>query len=734
MTVAGSIGSVQLSVGMRVEYQDASWQVTYLDGMQVRIVHISGKTETLPFHHFVSLPSVQRLSEQRAKERPASLSHQLDALFDSLDPTLKTSALDRLADIHEAITGYRSGSSVKSEPHEPRPEYDPASTTETQRLEAKSLELQAAGKKMSARTLRFQRDQYQERGLLALVDARQLRAKLPLGKHREEVVVAVNSVLNDATDASTVTKKKHVADVQRLLKPDLKAGKPRVQTGVPSYSSISRLIDQLNRNKYTYSSAKLRRSIAGRPQRMYQMLTPTRVGEYVVIDASTYDVWGFDSLTGKKVRHRLVVAIDVFSRCVLSARFFENDPKGIDVTFMLHDIIVPKLAPLDWPEDARLPFIGIPEALILRLHDLPEDGQLKAIPFARPDNLMIDNGKIFVSNVFESACERLGISLIVARPYTGNDKAHVERFFETARDGFCVHLPGYTGNNPMNKGANPEEDAYFFRDEMEREFHLWLSQIYHLRPHAGLNAHDVPATSARATPLEAFMAGVSASGHLHIPTDADLYQQLLETEWRHIHSYGVEFCGIYYDAPELLELRNTVCPYSLKKGGQWPFKIDRRDLRYLHFKHPTTGQWIRLKRRDAKAADLPFSGVHLERARESVIADGRSPRSRKLVAEALESLLNDQYYQVSQNRAQRQKEIKGLHQLEQALEDQARAGQREPAYQPMALAQEQRTPDVQEPRLRPGEGFGNVDDLPVDAAQAFSRGTPSFWDTEDEET
>ena len=47
MTLDESTGSVQLSVGMRVEYQDASWQVTYLDGMQVRIVHTSGKTVCL---------------------------------------------------------------------------------------------------------------------------------------------------------------------------------------------------------------------------------------------------------------------------------------------------------------------------------------------------------------------------------------------------------------------------------------------------------------------------------------------------------------------------------------------------------------------------------------------------------------------------------------------------------------------------------------------------------------
>jgi len=722
------LGGLRLSIGMRVEYQEAHWQVVHLDGMQVRIANISGKTETLPFHEFVSLPSMQRLREQRDQTRPASLAHHLDALFDSLDPAIQAPALERLQHIHEAVTGYRSGSVDQAESDEPHPEYNPSSTTETSRLEAKAQELTASGTKISARTLRAQRDQYQERGLLALVDARQLRTKLPYGKHSTAVITAANTVINAATDASTVTRQKHVAEVHKLLKTSPETN----GLSIPSYSSVSRLLDTLSRNKYTYSSAKLRRSIAGRPQRMYQMLTPTRVGEYVVIDASTYDVWAFDSITGKKVRHRLVVAIDVFSRCILSARFFENDPEGIDVTFMLHDIIVPKAAPEGWPEDARLPYIGIPEELIIELHDLPEDGRLKAIPFAQPDNLVVDNGKIFLSNVFKSACERLGISLIFARPYTGNDKSHVERFFETARDGFCIHLPGYTGNNPMNRGKDPEADAYFFRDELEQEFHLWLSKVYHVRPHAGLKAHGVPASKASATPLEAFLAGVSAAGHLHIPTTEDLYQQLLATEWRQIHSYGVEINGIYYDAPELMELRNTACPYSLKKNGAWPFKVDPRDLRYLHFRHPVSETWIRLTRRDAKAADLPFSGVHLERARELLVATGRSVRSRKQMSAALEALLNDQTFQVATNRAQRQKEVKGMHRLEQALEDQARAGKGS-VPQAMALADPVPTPEIQPPRLRPGEGFGTVDDLPFSAAQAFGTGATSFWEMEDEE-
>ena len=711
---------------MRVGYQGGSWQVTEIDGFQVRLANTNGQTEVLPFFQFVTLPSVQRLADERQTQAQGatSLGEHLDAYFTTLSEPLKASATERLAHLREAITGYRAGEVSRAEAHEPRPGYDSDATTQKQRFETKAAELRTTGTKVSARTLRFQRDEYQRRGLIALVDTRQLRSKLPLGKHPDRVISAAKQVLDAAIDESTVTKKLHIEAIQKLLKADMKAGTLTFQKGLPSYTTVSRLIDNLGKNLYIYGSAKRRRSQAGRPQRLYQMLTATRVGEYVVIDASTYDVWGFDSITGERVRHRLVVAIDVFSRCILSARFYEQDPNGIDAAFVLYDMIVPKLAPDGWPQEALLPYIGLPETLIIELHDLPHDAALKGLPFARPDNLIVDNGKIFVSAVFESACERLGISLIVARPYTGNDKSHVERFFETARDGFCVYLPGYTGNSPENRGKDPEKAAYYFRSELEDEFHLWLSQIYHARPHDGLFSADVP--NVHFAPLDVFRDGMRASGYLHIPMDKNIYLQLLETRWRRINAYGVDFYGLHYDAPELMPLRNTTCPYSLKNGN-WPFKVDRRDLRYIYFQHPDTGEWITLTRRNAKATHAPFTSVHLDLARARVLEAGGRPKNRQQLGDALETLLDEQRGRVAQNRAVRLREVKDLHRIEQAHKDQEVMARK--AYVPQAMALPEPTPVAVDDAalLNAAEGFGSVDELDNNVANVFTGGKGSYW-------
>ena len=60
---------------------------------------------------------------------------------------------------------------------------------------------------------------------------------------------------------------------------------------------------------------------------------------------------------------------------------------------------------------------------------------------------MIDRGKVFVSDTFTRACERLGISVQRARPRHPTDKAVVEATFGSINTLFCQHVAGYTGSN-----------------------------------------------------------------------------------------------------------------------------------------------------------------------------------------------------------------------------------------------------------------------------------------------
>jgi hypothetical protein len=78
-------------------------------------------------------------------------------------------ARDRAAHVREALTGYRSGSSITAMPHEPRPVYD-SSVAKGKRLEAKAIELN-----IGLRTLQRWVSQYETEGEVGLLSAKSIQ-------------------------------------------------------------------------------------------------------------------------------------------------------------------------------------------------------------------------------------------------------------------------------------------------------------------------------------------------------------------------------------------------------------------------------------------------------------------------------------------------------------------------------------------------------------------------------
>ena len=56
-----------------------------------------------------------------------------------------------------------------------------------------------------------------------------------------------------------------------------------------------------------------------------------------------------------------------------------------------------------------------------------EDSFRKALlKFGKPKEILVDNGKIFVSKWFKRACARFGIRHIAAKPYCAQTKGYVK--------------------------------------------------------------------------------------------------------------------------------------------------------------------------------------------------------------------------------------------------------------------------------------------------------------------
>ncbi len=89
--------------------------------------------------------------------------------------------------------------------------------------------------------------------------------------------------------------------------------------------------------------------------------------------------------------------------------------------------------------------------------------------WGRPDALYLDNGSTYSGLALATACGRLAVSLLHARPYDPQARGKMERFWRTLREGLVDHL-----------------DKSLSLKEVQRRLDTWLVRHYHKKPHASL--------------------------------------------------------------------------------------------------------------------------------------------------------------------------------------------------------------------------------------------------------
>ncbi|GAB1339833.1 hypothetical protein ACE1SV_64230 [Streptomyces sp. E-15] len=163
--------------------------------------------------------------------------------FEDLDQEDQRRARIRLAHLLETETGYRSGSGFWAEEGEPRPQFDPARTTLTQRREAKVAELAALPGEdakflglgqVGERTLRRMAAAFAEEGLVGLADGRWTRE---LSGHRSiipefaEAIRAVHAESLHCSKLSMTTRERMIHQyVRERFGPELEEKLPHRTT------------------------------------------------------------------------------------------------------------------------------------------------------------------------------------------------------------------------------------------------------------------------------------------------------------------------------------------------------------------------------------------------------------------------------------------------------------------------------------------------------------------------
>ena len=520
------------------------------------------------------------------------------------------------AHIAEVVYGLRPDAPAGSRP---RPEYDPELTTLTGREKAKAAELTAAGRQVTASTVKHRRQRWEAHGLAGLVDYRAARRMRPAGRAEDRVVEAMRQAIKEAEKASSKTTGFIIWRAKEIL-----AG-AGYDGPLPSDRTLYRLFGTLAHGRHVTGSASTRRSLAGRPDGTFGSLAVAAPGEVVQIDSSPLDILVLldDGVPG---RVEMTGLIDVATR-VVPAAVLRPTTKSVDASVLLARALTPEPVRPGWPEALKMARSVLPYERLLAIDDRLE--QAAARPVIVPDTIVVDHGAVFISAAFRSACRHLGISVQPAHLGSGAEKGHIERHFGTVASLFSQFVSGYLGRSADRRGRHVEDQPLWSLAELQELLDEWLL-LWLNRPHDGLRDPEHPGRAF--TPNEKYASLVEAAGYLPVALGSGDYVELLPAEWRAVNAYGVKLNWRTYDSDDLGPLR--LQPSGVKeRNGLWEIRHDPYDVSRIHLRGP--GGWITVFWKHLNRAPVPFGELAWDHARRSLGAGA----AEEEIADAVAALL-----------------------------------------------------------------------------------------------
>jgi transposase InsO family protein len=608
-----------ITVGTRLACDGGLWEVAEMSGEGLLLRDALGGVRRVSAGHLLSQPGTRLLDDPGGEPSPVP-----DPAAGMLGRQEAKELGELAGHMREVLTGYRHGSEALALPGEPRPEYAPG-TPRLSRYQAKAGELG-----VSEVTVRRMVRRFGDSGPEGLIDQRKLRRGEPLAGADPRWLDMARTVLAERTEASRPTMDLVLAQVTARLEAEFGTG----EVPVPGQTRALQILREITRGTSAFGGTKAKREIAGRPPAPYGRLRALRPGEYLILDTTRLDVFAMDPVSLRWVQAELTIAMDLFDRGIAGLRLTPVSTKAADVAAVLFEAVRPLPEPAAGWVSLQPPYRGLPGSVVIDAGKLADSDGKPLLPSVPAETIVVDHGKVYLSEHVMSACARLGISVQPARVYQGTDKAALERFFLTLGEQLLVALPGYKGPDVYRRGSAPEQEAFYFLHELEQIIRQWIARCYHRQPHAGLRIPEVPGLDL--SPLEMFARGIAQAGYLQVPARPDLAFDFLKTEWRTIQHYGVEVGGLRYDGRALNPYRNRTSPYAGKHAGRWPLRLDPGDVSRIWFQDPADGTWHELRWEHADAIGGPFSSEALAHARQLAAATHRFPDPRRALAGLLE--------------------------------------------------------------------------------------------------
>lgn len=599
-----------LKPGDLVRFDGDEHLVTGLAGTSVRLRSESGNNQVVLAGYLMAAPDFAVLD---ATELPAL---EPFGLLESLPANVVADAQRWREHLVEVETGLPpdSGPGVT-----PRAGYDPAITSLAQRQRVKAAELG-----VGLRTVEYKRARYLAQGLWGLADQRAARTFEITGQVDARVIEVLREVIAAETDASTGTR-------SRLIRRAVARIEEMHGVGVvplPGRSTLYKLVERLSVGQHTFGSAPTRRQTANRPGTAFTPTLASRPGEQIQIDSTPIDVLVL-AADGVPVRADLTIAVDIATRTICAAVLRPVGTKAVDASLLLAKMLVPEPMRPGWADALRMSASRLPHQRLMAIDARMREAAAR--PVIVPDQVVIDHGKVFVSDTFTRACERLGISIQPARKDTPTDKAVVEATFSSIKTLFAQHVAGFKGANIQQRGRAVA--AEWTLEELQDLLDEWLIVGWQHRPHDALR--DPHAPRRVLTPNERYADLVAIAGYLPLTLTSTDYLELLPVKWRAINDYGIRIEHRTYDSPDLGSFRRQHSGLNGKRG-LWEVHYDPYDLASVFLRTPEG--WITVPWTHRAMVSAPFADFTWRHARR-LAAESGSDAAEAEVARILHALL-----------------------------------------------------------------------------------------------
>lgn len=562
-------------------------------------------------------------------ENPSCGKGRQPAVIEDLPPWRREQVAFRVEHLREADTGYRSGTQLDRQPGEPRPPYDPETTTLTQRRKSKATELTAITcdpqvskllglRSVGYRTLLRWSTAYRLHGPIGCADARWLRVspgRISITGTIAEAMQAVhNEEIQHRSRLSMATRYRLVCQYVSEL---------HCSVQVPSYDTVR--VAWYENFGPGGARQRYKRSSGATPDNVCAVhVTIGRPGQVIAMDTTVLPVKVLETTFAEPATVNLTLALDVYTRSILAFRLTLVSDRSIDVAMVLRDVMTPRPMRAGWDDDMRWRYPGVPGDLIAEQTGYP----VACLPFLAPEIITTDHGSVYKNHHLVNVEHHLGVNILPARVMRPTDKQAVERTFGGIRSLLFELLPGYQGVDVADAGPAPQPHTLMNIDEMENLIATWVIKVWQNR---ALGEHcPIWDPAARHSPNTLFAAAMAQGGFaLQVPPP-QLFYQLLPAHLVAIHSTrGVKIRGLWYDGPALNPYRARRSARSGVRKGTWVIRSDPRDRRTVFFQDPGTHHWCELRWSGlAGVTDVPsFSDARTQDLLRQARQQGLRPRS-----------------------------------------------------------------------------------------------------------